>query len=118
MEINMTVVIQAVQFMIAYYFLYNYLFVPAYNILIAEEQKEKELQDDIASHQKEVAELQHKKNRRFGFLKNKLFQFVPQLRSDQIVINKKFTTENKQEFDAEVGKAQEFLVNKLSDVQK
>lgn len=118
MELNITVVIQAIQFMIAYYFLYNYLFYPAYTILIAEEKKQKDLQADIALHQKEAADLQHKKQRRFGFLKTKLFAFVPKLRSDQIVINKKFTAEDKTEFGGSVDKAQEFLVDKLSDVQK
>jgi len=53
MELNITLVLQAVQFACSYFFLYRFVFAPASKILDANDQAEKKLQADF-EHDKQL----------------------------------------------------------------
>ena len=123
MQINITLVFQAIQFFIAYYFLYNFMFVPAYAILLKEEAFEKKLYDNVDQSRLEKEQLQEKSNNRWAFLKKKLFENCPdalvESRGEKTDKNGSLYFVEKQNISKEEEeKTTSFLVDKLSDVSK
>lgn len=123
MQVNITLAFQAVQFMVSYYFLYNYLFVPAYALLTKDEKVQQDLQTKIKNKESEIQSLEDKNKKRFASLKEKLFGFIPKLSGGQIVFDKSVRSSSRaiQETsmsEAEKQKTKAFLVDALSEVKK
>lgn len=123
MDINIMLFLQVGQFGIAYFFLYRFLFAPAYKILCEQELFEKKLYKDLEQEQEVKVSLQKTYRQRQLALKESLMNMVPadavhnqfeklQTEStlyhvDEIEISKKI-----------IEKTEDFLVENLSRVIK
>lgn len=77
MEINITLILQAMQFACAYYFLYRFVFAPAYQILQDDEQFKNELYKNLEREQQvKDALLQDYRVKNSAF-KSELIQVIP-----------------------------------------
>ena len=121
MEVNVTVILQAIQFACAYYFLYKFLFIPACKILDAQEVEKHDLYKALEQAQQiKDALLQdyHVKNDAF---KSILLQNVPE-QATQLVHQKSTcnfvvdTVEQDQLPQEDRQEIQLFLVDRLSKV--
>lgn len=81
MEVNVTVVLQAIQFACVYYFLYTFLFAPASSILDAQEAEKQELYKNLEQAQQIKDALMQDYQVKNDAFKSILLQNIP----DQVV---------------------------------
>lgn len=77
MEVNVTLILQALQFACAYYFLYRYLFVPSCKILDEDEQLKNELYKKLEHEQQIKDALLHDYHVKNSAFKGVLLQEIP-----------------------------------------
>ena len=123
MEVNVTLILQVIQFAIAYLFLYRFLFAPACKILDEEESVENRLHKKIEKEQQvKDALLQdyHEKNSRF---KSTLMQTIPTQATESAYQKSMFgstlySIEENKLSDQDRKQTESFLVDHLSQVIK
>lgn len=123
MEVNVTLVLQIILFMCAYYFLYNFLFVPAYKILDENEQFKNKLYHNLEQEQQvkdALLQAYYVKNSAF---KGMLISAIPE-QSTQPVHQKttlssiSYCFEEMHFSEEDRKKTESFLVDHLSQVIK
>ena len=77
MEVNVTLILQALQFACAYYFLYTYLFAPACKLLDADEQAKNELYKKLEREQQIKDALLHDYHVKNNAFKGVLLREIP-----------------------------------------
>jgi hypothetical protein len=82
MEINITLVLQALQFLCVYYFLYKFLFVPACRILDEQEHVKQNLYKNLEMAQQVKDALLSDYYVKNDAFKTKLLQDIPEQRSE------------------------------------
>ena len=121
MEVNVTIILQVMQFAIAYLFLYRFLFAPACKILDEEELVENQLHKKVEKEQQvkdALLQSYHEKNSHF---KSELMQTIP-VQSTESVHQKSmfgstlYSIEKNQLSDQDRKKTESFLVDHLSQV--
>jgi len=123
MEINITIVLQALQFVCVYYFLYKFLFTPASKILDEDEHLKNQLYKNL-EHEQQIKDAlvkdYHDKN---SVLKHKLMQGVPD-QATQFAHEKStfgstlYSIEKSKLSEQDREKSESFLVDRLSQVIK
>lgn len=123
MEINITLILQMMQFGCAYYFLYRFVFTPAYKLLDENEHFKNSLYENL-KHEQQVKEALlkefHIKNNNF---KDILIQAAPE-KSVQSVYQKStfggtsYEIETIDLSEQDRKKTEDFLINHLSQVVK
>jgi len=122
-SINITLLLQAVQFAIAYFFLYKFLFAPAYKILHEQELFEKELYKNLKQEHQIKDSMQQMYYQRQIALKESLMNMVP---SDAVQsgFQKLDTSSTLYDVDkikisqVQIDMTEKFLVDSLSQVIK
>ncbi len=123
MEINVTIVLQALQFFCVYYFLYTYLFIPASKILDENEQIKNELYKNIEYEQQIKNALQQDYNVKNSLCKSMLIENIPE-QAIQTVHQKSmfdstlYCVEKNQLSKEDKDKTEAFLIDRLSQVIK
>jgi hypothetical protein len=123
MDINIMLFLQVGQFGIAYFFLYRFLFAPAYKILCEQELFEKKLYNDLEQEQEIKISLQKTYRQRQLALKESLMNMVPvdAVRNQFQKIKGESTLYNVDEIEISkkvVKTTEDFLVENLSRVLK
>ncbi len=123
MEINVTIVLQALQFVCVYYFLYKFLFIPACKILDEDEQIKNKLYKNLEHEQKIKDALTQDHQEKSCVLRHKLMQNIPH-QAVQLVHEKSifgstlYSVEKNQLSEKDREKLESFLVDRLSQVIK
>ena len=123
MDINITIFFQAAQFVIAYFFLYKFLFAPAYKVLHEQEIIEEDLYKKIEQEHLIKSSLQKTYHQRQLALKASLIDMIP---SDAVQSgSQKLETDSTlyhvdkiQISQAEIEKTEHFVIDNLSQVLK
>lgn len=123
MDINIMLFLQIGQFGIAYFFLYRYLFAPAYKILNEQELFEKKLYKDLEQEQGIKISLQKTYRQRRFALKESLMHMVPEdaVQSHLQKVEGQSVLYHVEEIEISKKKIEEtklFLVENLSQVRK
>ena len=123
MDINIMIFLQAMQFGIAYFFLYRFIFVPAYKILDEQKMVEEKLYYDLEREQSTKDSLQKMYRQRQLACKESLMNMIP-IDAQQYQPQKKDTGSTLYHVDSiELSKkiikeTENFLVENLSQVRK
>jgi F0F1-type ATP synthase membrane subunit b/b' len=123
MEINVTIVLQTLQFVSVYYFLYKFLFAPASQILDEDEAFKNKLYKNLEHEQQIKDSLQEDYQAKNTVFKHKLMQDIPQ-QATQLVHEKSifgstlYIVENNELSPQDREKTEAFLVDRLSQVIK
>lgn len=123
MDINIMIFLQAMQFGIAYFFLYRYIFVPAYKILDEQKMFEQKLYYDLEQEQSAKDSLQKTYRQRQLACKESLMNMIP-INAEPYEIQKIDNNSTLYHVDKiELSKknielAENFLVENLSQVRK
>lgn len=123
MEINVTIVVQAIQFGCVYYFLYKFLFVPACKILDEQEQVKQNLYQNLEQAQQIKDALLQDYHVKHDAFKSILLQNVPEQAVESVYQKSKDSRvlDCDEQFELSQQEKQnikEFLVNNLSKVIK
>jgi|GEM_PF-1356905 len=123
MDINITVLIQALQFGIAYYFLYHFLFTPACKVLDEDAEIEKKLHESLNLEHGIKNDLQCKYKEKSLALKHALIKEIPSVSIEAgSKKNEKTSTlysvENVEVLEKKLEDVEQFLINNLSQVVK
>ena len=123
MEINVTIVLQVLQFGCVYYFLYRFLFAPASKMLDENEAFKNKLYKDLEHEQQIKDSLQQDYHAKNSAFKKKLVQDIPE-QATQLVHEKSmfgstlYLVENNELSPQDREKTEAFLVDRLSQVIK
>jgi len=123
MDINITIFLQAAQFAIAYFFLYKFLFAPAYEILDKQELFEKKLYKKLEQQQIVKKTLESDYNERQQELKKSLIDIIPtsaveSSRQKLDIGSTLYDVKKVEMLDDTRKKTEDFLVDNLSQVIK
>ena len=123
MDINITIFFQAIQFGIAYFFLYKYLFAPAYKVLYEQELFEKKLYENLEQEKEIQRSLCQNFNERQVALRSSLMKMVPihsiSYHHEKINSNSMLYQIDKVKVSSEqIEKTEHFLIDNLSQVIK
>lgn len=86
MTINLTLVVQMIHFLIAYYFISKVLLRPAYDAIKSDDNKARQLHALIEAEQERLAEKNEYKKRRWQMCQNYFFKNKPSLETEGIVV--------------------------------
>lgn len=124
MDVNMTLVLQAMQFGCVYYCLYNFVFAPAYKIIDEKDEFARSLRKKLEQEMQTKDILLAEYNIKNAEFKSSLMQTIPQedLQDASVVKTSHSSTLYSIEpvcvSDEDKKKAESFLVNYLSKVVK
>ena len=123
MEINITLILQAMQFGCVYYFLYTFLFAPAYKILDEDEQIKKDLYKNLEHEQQVKDALLRDYHVKSDAFKTALLQDIPEQATQSVHQESMFNSvldnvEKNQLSQQDREQTQLFLVDSLSKVIK
>jgi len=123
MDINITIFFQAIQFFIAYFFLYRFLFAPVYDILREQEFYEKKLHENLEKKHNIKDSLQKTFMQRQIALKTLLINMIPDdifklihQKSNKDVIL--YRVEKNENSSTSLDDMENFLIDNLSQVIK
>ena len=103
MQINITLFIQMVQFLTAYWFLHRYIFVPAYKIVYKEDHAIKSLEEEIVVLQSSMNDRELENKKEWSSIQNKLLSSVSQQEKN----NKQIVQLDNLDFEAPVCELQD-----------
>ena len=123
MDINITIFFQAAQFFIAYFFLYTYLFAPAYKVLQEQDIIEENLYKKIEQEHCIKSSLQKTYHQRQLALKESLMNMIPedavQAGCQKLEAGSTLYHVDKIEISqTEIEKVEHFVIDNLSQVLK
>ncbi|MBP6870062.1 hypothetical protein KBC04_04220 [Candidatus Babeliales bacterium] len=123
MELNITLVLQILQFFCAYYFLYRFVFAPASKILEENEQSKDLLYRDLEKEQSVKDALLKKFHEKNIMFKDLLLQAIPEKATQSIYYASKFScasysVESVEFVEKDKQKTEDFLIEHLSQVVK
>lgn len=123
MDINVTLILQAMQFACAYCFLYKFLFAPAYKILQDDELFKNELYKNLEQEQQVKDALLQDYHVKSSAFKSELIQVIPAQATESAYQESMFGStlycvEKIQLSEQDREKTESFLVDRLSQVIK
>ena len=117
MQINITLFVQMVQFLTAYWFLHRYIFVPAYNIMHREDQRIQALEEHIVSVQHSMTDRTNQNKQAWQTIQKTLLSSVDQHKNNNTksvdLENLDFETVECELQDQQIKEGIEFLQSRM-----
>lgn len=85
MTLNLTLVVQMINFLIAYYFISKVLLRPAYEAVKSDENKARQLHALIEAEQEQLGQKNDYKNRRWQMCRNQFYKNKPSLEEEEVL---------------------------------
>lgn len=123
MEINITLILQMMQFGFAYYFLYKFVFTPAYKLLDEKEEFKNSLYKNLEKEQQNKEDLLKKFYTKNNDFKAILIEAVPKKAGESLYQKTtcsitEYTVNTVDFSEQDRKKTEDFLINHLSQVIK